>query len=161
MPVDNLRGHVVECTVRYSTRGRKWLGKHPYDQRRSSAVLKGAMNLTRCLEIETRGGACSVYCYRPSPRHRLHTTKSGGSIDVLYITENYGSKKHNTEFPSTLSPGVIKSDVPTPGGSQQTIGIRFPRYFTEELANILVLGVCVPREVQGDAPDRIIRRIQE
>jgi hypothetical protein len=31
------------------------VGKRPDDQRRSSAVLKGAMNLTRCLEIETGG----------------------------------------------------------------------------------------------------------
>ena len=31
------------------------LGKRPYDQRRFSAFLEGTMNLTRCVEIETRG----------------------------------------------------------------------------------------------------------
>jgi hypothetical protein len=117
-----------------------------------------------------------------SPLSKAHAPhKNQGPVDVLYITENYGSMKHNTEYPSTSSPGISKSDVPTPRGSQQTIRIRLPRHFTEPLADILVLDICVTREGQVDcsftsastrahinegfvrhtAPDRIIRRIQE
>ena len=47
---------------RYRTvRAQKWLGKRPYDQRRSSAVRRGALDLTRCLEMKTRCGVCSVF----------------------------------------------------------------------------------------------------
>ena len=54
------------------------------------------------------------------------------------------------EYPSTSSPGVIKSDAPTPRGSEYTIRIRLPCYFVAVPADVLVLSICIRRDGHVD-----------
>jgi hypothetical protein len=106
------------------------------------------MDLTRCLEIKTRCGVCSVIkidqmlLLRPLQGTGLTQQKSR----VNRRTVQLESKKHNSGYPFTSAPGVIKSDVPTPGGYHHTIRIRLPCYIIEVLAEILVLDACFRRE---------------
>lgn len=92
MCVDNLRLYCIGMIARHCRRHRKALyeiGKRPYNQIRSSDVLKGAMNLTMCLEIETGGWRRLFrdqnFCYGLSPRHRPYTTKNEGPS--MYIMD--------------------------------------------------------------------------
>jgi len=141
------------------------LGKRPYDQRRSSAVLKGAMNLTRYLEIETR---CWRRLFRDqklllrcSPRHRpIHNKNEGPSTYTSWILFNIIVQDSKAKYPSTSLPGVIYGDIPTPRSSQNAIRIRLPRHSTKEPADVLVLDCCVPGDGHVDAPNRIVRRRQ-
>jgi len=59
------------------------------------------------------------------------------------------------------SPRIVESEAPIYRGCERVVRIRLPRYLTVELSDIFVLDICARREVQGEAPYRVVCSRQE
>lgn len=139
-------------------------GKRHYDQRRSSTVLRGAMNLTRCLQLRLRPEAPPFVfrdqkpLLRCAPRHKLYTyihDENEGPSTYMDVIQHNSAKTHSKVSPHTSTPNVIYDDFPTPRSNIHAIRIRLPGHFIKVLANVLVFDICVPGEGHVDCFIRV------